>query len=75
VLIEGILVDFAWRERRLIVEVDGYAYHRAPWRFERDRENDVKLTVKRWRVMRFTWRTIEERAAWVAAAVTGEGAR
>ena len=74
-LIEGILVDFVWRERRLIVEVDGYAYHREPERFEQDRENDVTLTVKRWRVMRFTWRKLNQRPAWVAAAVTGEGAR
>jgi very-short-patch-repair endonuclease len=68
-VIEGILVDFVWRERRLIVEVDGYAYHRAPSRFERDRENDVTLTIQGWRVLRFTWRKIEERAAWVAAAI------
>jgi very-short-patch-repair endonuclease len=69
VLIEGILVDFVWRERRLIVEVDGYAYHRAPSRFERDRENDVTLTIQGWRVMRFTWRKVQERGAWVAAAI------
>jgi very-short-patch-repair endonuclease len=69
VLIEGILVDFVWRDRKLIVEVDGYRYHRAPSRFERDRENDVTLTVKGWRVMRFTWRKVEERPRWVAAAI------
>jgi uncharacterized protein DUF559 len=70
-LIEGILVDFVWLHRRLIVEVDGYEYHREPSRFERDRENDVTLTVKGWRVMRFTWRKIEQHPAWVAAAVRG----
>jgi very-short-patch-repair endonuclease len=75
VLIDGILVDFVWRDRHLIVEVDGYAYHRAPSRFERDRENDVTLTIQGWRVLRFTWRKVEERPAWVAAAVTGEGLR
>ena len=68
-LIEGILVDFVWRERNLIVEVDGYAYHRAPSRFERDRENDVTLTIQGWRVMRFTWRKVEQRPRWVAAAI------
>jgi very-short-patch-repair endonuclease len=75
VLIDGILVDFVWRDRNLIVEVDGYAYHRAPSRFERDRENDVTLTIQGWRVLRFTWRKVEERPAWVAAAVTGERVR
>jgi hypothetical protein len=36
--IEGIEVDFVWRDERLIVEVDGYAYHRSPATFETDRE-------------------------------------
>jgi very-short-patch-repair endonuclease len=70
--IEGIEVDFVWRDRRLIVEVDGYAYHRAPAAFERDRERDVRLTLAGWCVMRFTWAQITHRATWVAAAVTGE---
>jgi very-short-patch-repair endonuclease len=73
--IEGIEVDFVWRDRRLVVEVDGYAYHRSPAAFERDRERDVLLTTKGWTVLRFTWRQITRRAAWVAAAVTGGGAR
>ena len=68
--IEGIEVDFVWRDRRLVVEVDGYAYHRSPEAFERDRERDVRLEIKGWRVMRFTWRHITERAGWVAAALT-----
>jgi Protein of unknown function (DUF559) len=74
-VIEGIEVDFVWRDRRLIVEVDGYAYHRSPSAFEADRERDVVLGMKGWRVMRFSWRQITERAAWVAAAVTGEPTR
>ena len=36
--IEGFEVDFVWRDRRLVVEVDGYAHHRSPAAFERDRE-------------------------------------
>ncbi|HET8755233.1 MAG TPA: DUF559 domain-containing protein [Solirubrobacteraceae bacterium] len=69
--IEGIEVDAVWRDRRLIVEVDGYRYHRAPSRFESDREKDVVLGAKGWRVMRFTWRQVEARRGWVAAAITG----
>jgi very-short-patch-repair endonuclease len=67
--IEGIEVDFAWRDRRLIVEVDGYAYHRSPERFESDRARDVTLKLAGWDVLRFTWRQVEQRAAWVAAAI------
>jgi very-short-patch-repair endonuclease len=69
--IEGFEVDFVWRDRRLIVEVDGYAYHRSPEAFETDRERDVTLTVAGWRVLRFTWAQIGTRAGWVAAAITG----
>ena len=67
--IEGVEVDFVWRDGRLIVEVDGFAYHRSPETFERDREKTVVLTVAGWRVLRFTWRQITLRAAWVAAAI------
>ena len=44
-----------WRNPRLIVEVDGYGFHRSPSRFENDRERDVKLTLAGWHVTRFTW--------------------
>jgi REase_MTES_1575/Transcriptional regulator, AbiEi antitoxin len=67
--VEGLEVDFVWRDRRLVVEVDGYRYHRSPARFEWDREKDVTLETKGWRVMRFTWHQITRRRAWVAAAI------
>jgi very-short-patch-repair endonuclease len=68
--IEGEEVDFAWRDRRLIVEVDGYAYHRSPSAFETDRERDITLVLAGWRVMRFTWTQLTTRPAWVAGALT-----
>ena len=49
------------------MEDDGYRYHRAPSRFESDRERDAHLTIKGWRVLKFTWRQLEDRPAWVAA--------
>ena len=36
-------VDFLWRERRLVVEVDGYASHSSPQAFERDRRKTAEL--------------------------------
>lgn len=68
--IEGGEVDFVWRDARLIVEVDGYRYHRAPSSFESDRERDVMLAVAGWHVLRFTWTQLTTRPAWVARAVT-----
>ena len=68
--IEGEEVDFVWRAARLIVEVDGYAYHRSPSAFESDRERDVVLAVAGWQVLRFTWTQLTTRPAWVARAVS-----
>ena len=67
--IEGREVDFAWRDARLIVEVDGYAYHRSPSAFEADRERDVILVLAGWQVLRFTWTQLTGRPGWVARAV------
>jgi hypothetical protein len=67
--VEGEEVDFVWPDKRLVVEVDGYRYHRAPSRFETDRERDVVLTIAGWRVLRFTWTQLTTRPAWVARAV------
>jgi very-short-patch-repair endonuclease len=67
--IEGQEVDFAWRNAKLIVEVDGYAYHRSPSAFETDRERDVILALAGWQVLRFTWSQLTTRPAWVARAV------
>jgi very-short-patch-repair endonuclease len=69
VLVEGIEVDFVWPDARLIVEVDGYAFHRSPSAFEADPERDVRLTMAGWQVLRFTWTQITRRPAWVASAV------
>jgi very-short-patch-repair endonuclease len=71
--IEGYEVDFVWRDRRLIVEVDGYEHHRSPTAFAADRERDVVLTGMGWRVMRFTYEHVTRCAAWVAGAL-GTGA-
>ena len=73
--IEGEEVDFAWRDVRLVVEVDGYRYHRAPSRFESDRERDVELVLAGWQVLRFTWTQLTERPRWVARAVSKRLAR
>jgi very-short-patch-repair endonuclease len=54
VLVEGELVDFHWPEHRLIVEVDGYRFHRTKRSFDDDRRRDTKLQVAGQRVVRIT---------------------
>jgi very-short-patch-repair endonuclease len=46
--------DFAWPNHRLVVEVDGHAYHAPRGARERDHERDVRLVLAGWRVLRFT---------------------
>ncbi len=54
--VHGYEVDLLWREQRLIVEVDGYAFHSGRAAFERDRRRDVALQAAGYRVVRVTWR-------------------
>ena len=45
VLVEGELVDALWRDQRVIVELDGFAFHKSRAQFEADRRRDAKLMV------------------------------
>jgi very-short-patch-repair endonuclease len=51
-------VDLLWSAERLVVEVDGYAFHATPEAFERDRSRDAELQVAGYRVLRVTWSQI-----------------
>ena len=67
--VAGYEVDAHWPGSQLVVELDGYAYHRTPHAFEADRARDVALTVAGYRVLRFTYRQIAEEPERVAAAI------
>jgi very-short-patch-repair endonuclease len=54
VYVEDELVDAVWPEHRLVVEVDGWNYHRTKRSFAKDRRRDRKLLRARWRAARFT---------------------
>ena len=62
-------VDFLWRAERLIVETDGYIYHRGRQAFRDDRDKDVELELLGFRVIRFDDTRIEEDPAGIAEAV------
>ena len=59
--------DFLWRDRRVIVELDGHQTHGTRAAFERDRERDRILQAHGWRVIRITWRQLHEHPDAVAA--------
>lgn len=58
VSIHGHEVDFLWPAARLVVEIDGFAFHSDAYAFERDRQRDAELTAAGLRVMRVTWRQL-----------------
>ena len=58
-LVEGELVDALWRHERVIVELDGFAFHRSRAQFEADRRRDAKLTVAGYRVLRITQQRLQ----------------
>jgi hypothetical protein len=43
-------VDFVWRDARVIVEVDGWRYHRSRWRRRQDAAKTAALEAQGWTV-------------------------
>jgi very-short-patch-repair endonuclease len=67
--VAGLEVDFLFPTRRLVVELDGYRYHRTRKAFERDRERDAILAAAGLRTLRFTHRQLTRRPQSVLAAL------
>jgi very-short-patch-repair endonuclease len=63
VRIEGMEVDCAWPDQRLIVELDGRSVHDTAAAFEEDRARDRRLEAAGWRVVRVTWRQLHKTPA------------
>lgn len=59
--IAGHLVDFHWPGTDLVVETDGFAFHRTRHAFDADRERDQALALAGYRVIRFTYDQVTRR--------------
>jgi hypothetical protein len=59
VLVEGHLADFYWPPDKVIVETDGYEFHKDRVAFERDHESTVDLAVLGYSVIRTTYRMLK----------------
>jgi hypothetical protein len=64
VMVHGQEVDALWEEQGVVVELDGWEYHRTRAAFERDRARDATLVAAGYRVLRFTWRQLRGHIAW-----------
>ncbi|MEO6943457.1 MAG: DUF559 domain-containing protein [Lacisediminihabitans sp.] len=60
---------------RLVIEVDGYAYHSDPDAFEADRRRDARLSERGYRVLRFSYKQVLSHWSEVRAAITAAVAR
>ncbi|GAA4625844.1 type IV toxin-antitoxin system AbiEi family antitoxin domain-containing protein [Actinoallomurus vinaceus] len=58
-------VDFAWPDLRVIVEADGFAYHRGRKAYLRDRTLGNACTLAGWRLLRFSWEDVFQHPAYV----------
>jgi very-short-patch-repair endonuclease len=63
----GYDTDFYWPAHRLIVETDGWGYHRTRAQFEEDRRRDTERMLQRIRTVRLTQRRIQHERTRVQA--------
>lgn len=65
----GYELDFYWPAARMVVEIDGYAFHSTHRAFEADHRKDADLRAAGLTVLRFTWRQLIEDATAVIVEV------
>lgn len=70
VRIGSYLVDFLWRDRRLVVETDSYLYHRGAVAFQDDHARDLELMRRGLEVLRISELQLDEEPAQVAEVLT-----
>jgi very-short-patch-repair endonuclease len=68
-VVAGYRLDAYWPSARLVVEIDGFAFHSSAALFESDRRRDAELAAAGVRVMRVTWRQLEGEPHAVVARV------
>ena len=75
--IEGAVIrpDVLLEAARLVLEVDGWAFHGGRDAFQLDRDRQNALVTAGFRVLRFTWQDLTDRPAAVATRITRTLAR
>jgi hypothetical protein len=66
---EWLEIDLFWREQRLAIETDGEETHGIRSAFQSDRRRDQLLVAAGYRVVRVTWRQIEDEPVAVATRI------
>jgi len=66
-VVNGHRVDAVWPEQRIVLECDGWAFHRERRAFEHDRRRDQDHLAAGYRTVRITWRQLHDDPARIAA--------
>jgi hypothetical protein len=66
---QGFRVDLLWHAPRVVVELDGDAFHRTPGTFRKDHDRDNELLDTGHRVRRFTWHDVRHDGPPTAARI------
>jgi very-short-patch-repair endonuclease len=69
VFLHGYEVDAYWPEHGLVVELDGFEFHRTRRAFERDNRRDAVLAAAGLRVLRLGWREVVDEPALAVRAL------
>ena len=67
--IGGLTVDFLWRRNRLVVETDGYEFHRGKSAFQDDKRRDLRLRALGYDLVRLSYDQVVNEAETVAATL------
>ncbi len=67
--LHGHEVDVLYEPQRLVIEIDGFAYHRTAAQVHRDHVRDAMLLAHGYRVLRVDWRQIVETPEALVASV------
>jgi very-short-patch-repair endonuclease len=62
-------IDFAYPERRIAIEVDGFEHHATRAGFVGDRVRGNELALLGWTVLHFTWEQVIHQPAYVANVI------
>ncbi|MGJ0117780.1 DUF559 domain-containing protein [Williamsia sp. MIQD14] len=65
----GYPVDVMFAAQKVIVEVDGFAFHSDAHAFQHDRTRQNVLAANGWTILRFTWADLTERPHHVVAQI------
>lgn len=58
--VAGYEVDILFRDARVVIEIDGFAFHSDAETFQRDRNRQNAIALAGYQVLRFTWLDLVE---------------